>query len=195
MATPFLDEIVEVGAGGIPTTDLWEEIRDNLGGGGGGGGIAGSQKGAITLGGNDGVTVTIEDMGSAAYDITHYISRNSNSIGKVGEVTFEILSATQFKVYNTGSDTESVLRYWVTPIDAAEARGTATMGGNSGVLVTMATNLGTDQYDVFYWLTRNPGTVGETGEITIEIMSGTQFVVYNSGSDIASTINYWAVTR
>jgi hypothetical protein len=54
--------------------------------------------------------------------------------------------------------------------------------------------MGTEEYDIFYWVTKHANT-GTTGEISIEILSSSQFVIYNTGSDEASTVNYWAVTR
>lgn len=191
LETPFLDEIIEGGVGAIATTELWEEIRDNLGGGGG---PSDGVRGSVTLGGSAGVTVTIPDMGSDGYDISYFIVKGTGALGAVGEISFEAISGTQFKVYNTGSDTTSTLRYWVIPQSFAEARGTATLGGMTGVLVTMPVDLETEEYDVFTWVTRHANT-GSTGEISVEIIGSTQFVIYNTGSDDESTINYWAVTR
>lgn len=189
--TPYLDEIIEVGEGGIPTTELWEEIRDNLGGGGG---VSGGTHGSVTLGGSAGVTVTFADVGSASYDILHFVVKATSELGLVGEISFEIIDSTSFTVYNTGSDITSTLRYWVVPPESASVRGTATLAGITGILVNLAVDMGTEEYDVFYWVTKHANT-GTTGEISVEIMSSTQFVVYNTGSDTASTINYWAVTR
>lgn len=191
LETPYLDEIIEVGVGGIPTTELWEEIRDNLGGGGGvGGGIHGS----VTLGGSAGVTATFTDVGTSAYDILHFVVKSSGDLGAVGEITFEIINSTSFIVYNTGSDTTSTLRYWVVPPATSSVRGTTTLAGITGALVTLASDMGTEEYDVFFWVTKHANT-GTTGEISVEIISSGQFVIYNTGSDTASTVNYWAVTR
>ena len=189
--TPYLDEIIEVGEGGIPTTELWEEIRDNLGGGGG---VSGGVHGAVTLGGSAGVTATFTDVGTAAYDILHFVVKGSGDLGAVGEITFEIVNSTSFIVYNTGSDTTSVLRYWVVPPATSSVRGTTTLAGITGALVTLASDMGTEEYDVFFWVTKHANT-GTTGEISVEILSSSQFVIYNTGSDEASTVNYWAVTR
>jgi len=189
--TPYLDEIIEVGVGGIPTTELWEEIRDNLGGGGGSGeGVHGS----VTLGGAAGVTATFSDVGTTGYDILYFIQKGTGSLGLVGEVSFEIIDATSFTAYNTGSDTTSTLRYWVVPPATASVRGTATLGGITGQLVSLATDMGTEEYDVFFWLTKD-ANIGSVGEISIEVLSSTQFVIYNTGSNETSTVNYWAVTR
>lgn len=189
--TPFLDEIIEVGEGGIPTTELWEEIRDNLGGGGG---VSGGVHGSVTLGGSAGVTATFTDVGSASYDILHFVVKGSGELGAVGEISFEIIDSASFTVYNTGSDTTSTLRYWVVPPATNSVRGTAILAGISGILVSLATDMETEEYDVFYWVTKHANT-GTTGEISVEILSSTQFVIYNTGSDEESTINYWAVTR
>lgn len=192
LETPYLDEIIEVGVGGIPTTELWEEIRDNLGGGGGG--VSGGVHGSVTLGGSAGVTATFTDVGSASYDILHFVVKGSGDLGAVGEITFEIIDSTSFVVYNTGSDTTSTLRYWVVPPDTSSVRGTTTLAGITGALVTLASDMGTEEYDVFFWVTKHANT-GTTGEISVEIISSGQFVIYNTGSDTASTVNYWAVTR
>jgi hypothetical protein len=191
METPYLDEIIEVGEGGIPTTELWEEIRDNLGGGGGG--TSTGAKGSVTLNSTDGVVATFSDQGTTGYDILFSVLHSATA-GAVGEVTFEIIDATSFRVYNTGSDTTSTLRYWVVPPALNSVRGTATLAGEVGVLVTLAVDMLTEEYDVFTWVTKHANT-GTTGEISVEIMSSTQFVVFNTGSDTESQINYWAVTR
>ncbi|MEW6710399.1 MAG: hypothetical protein AB1403_11305 [Candidatus Riflebacteria bacterium] len=188
--TPFLDEIIDEGEGGIPTTELWEEIRDNLGGGGGT--TPAGQKGSVTLGGSAGVAVTISDVGSTDYDIFYFVE-NGAGAGSIGEITFRKDSSTQFTVFNSGSDVTSVLRYWVVPSESSSVRGTVTLAGNSGVAVTIP-DMGSTDYDVFWWLSNGAGA-GSVGEITLSIDSATQFTVFNSGSDTTSTLNYWAVTR
>lgn len=188
--TPYLDEIIAVGPGGIPTTELWEEIKDNLGGSGG---TSGGVRGAVTLNSTDGVVATFADQGTSAYDILYSVIHSANA-GMVGEITFEIIDSTSFRVYNTGSDTTSTLRYWLVVPAPESVRGTAVLGGVDGVLVSPEVDMGTEEYDVYTWVTK-PTTDGKIGEITIEILSSTQFVIYNTGSDTESTINYWAVTR
>lgn len=188
--TPYLDDLIAEGASAIVTTEVWQEIKDNLGTGGGGSGTLTGQRGSVTLAGSTGATVTIADAG-ANYDISYWIVKGANT-GSTGEITFEIISNTSFKVYNSGSDVTSTLKYIVLPATEASVRGSVTLAGSAGVTATIA-DMTTTDYDVLYWLEKGTDT-GATGEITIEIISSTSFKVYNSGSDTSSTLHFLAVS-
>jgi len=107
MATPFLDEIITAGAGGIPTTELWQEIKALVAGTSG-------RKGSLTLAGKAGATATIIDIGTTSYDVYYWIAGTS-SAGNIGEITINIASATSFTVYNSGSNNTAVLNFWAVP--------------------------------------------------------------------------------
>ena len=106
LLTPELDKIIAEGAAAIPTTALWEEIRDLIGSNYG-------HSGSITLGSTAGVTVTIPDQNTVEYDVFYFVEKSAAPDGSVGEIRIEQISQTQFKVYNSGSDTTSVLYYRV----------------------------------------------------------------------------------
>jgi hypothetical protein len=187
--TPYLDELIAEGASAIVTTEVWQEIKDSLGSGGGSGALVG-QRGFVTLGGLDGVTVTISDAGEN-YDILFWLVKGPDS-GSTGEISFEIIDNTSFKVYNTGSDVSSVLKYLVIPATEVSVRGTVTLAGSVGVTATIA-DMGTTDFDVLFWVEKG-ADAGSTGEVTIEIVSSTSFKVFNSGSDVTSTLHYLAVS-
>lgn len=190
METPFLDEIIAAGPGGIPTTELWQEIKNNIGGGNSS--IAVGQKGSAILAGPTGVAVSINDVGSTNYDILYFVENDSGA-GSIGEITFLKNSGTQFTIYNSGSNKTSKIRWWVVPATEASTRGSVTLGGSGGEVVTID-DMGTTEYDVFWWVENDSGA-GSIGEVTIQIDSATQFTVYNTGSNTTSILHYWAVTR
>ena len=105
--TTQLDAIIAAGAGGIPTTALWQEIKDLLQA------SYGAVQGSFTLAGPTGYTETFSDIGSVDYDVFYWIEYDSAEIGTTGEIQVEIIDATSFKVYNTGSDTASTFHYRV----------------------------------------------------------------------------------
>ena len=73
--------------------------------------------------------------------------------------------------------------------------GSATLGGPSGVTVTIA-DVNTVLYDVLYFVEYAAGVApGSTGEIRIEIINSTSFKVYNSGSDTTSKLYFRVVPR
>jgi hypothetical protein len=109
-ATPELDAMISSGEAAIPTVALWTEIRDLLQGG------YGSAVGSVTLGGSAGVTATFDDLNTVDYDVFYFIEYDSDvAAGSTGEIRIDRVSQTSFKVYNTGSDTTSVLHYRVHP--------------------------------------------------------------------------------
>jgi hypothetical protein len=104
--SPELDAIILGGAGAIPTTALWTEIRALIQN------AYGMVVGSVTLAGPSGATVTIADLGVVEYDVVYWIEYNSGlPAGNIGEIRIEIVSSTSFKVYNSGSDASSVLYY------------------------------------------------------------------------------------
>lgn len=105
--TPYLDEIIARGAGGIPTTELWEELRALLDGSMG-------RRGSLTLAGSAGVVVGITDIGTEDYDV-FFSAEKAGSAGSIGEITYEIIDSASFKVYNSGSDAATTVRYWAVP--------------------------------------------------------------------------------
>lgn len=105
-ASPELDAIILEGAGGIPTKALWEEIRGLLTN------AYGAAIGSVTLAGNAGVTATFININSVDYDVFYHIEYNpAVPAGSTGEIRIERINQTSFKVYNSGSDTTSVLYY------------------------------------------------------------------------------------
>jgi len=108
--SPELDLIIAAGAGGIPTTALWTEIKTLLNQ------AFGLVDGSVTLGGQSGVTVTIADVNTVLYDVLYFVEYASDvPEGSTGEIRIQIISKTSFKVYNSGSDTASKLHYRVVP--------------------------------------------------------------------------------
>ena len=107
-ASPELDAIITAGAGAIPTTALWTEIRALLNS------SYGDVVGDVTLAGPAGVAVTFADIGSVDYDVFYWVEYDSGvESGSTGEIRIENQGATGFKVYNSGSDTASTLYYKV----------------------------------------------------------------------------------
>jgi len=77
----------------------------------------------------------------------------------------------------------------------AEVGSVTLAGDDTGVAVTIS-DLGTVDYDVFYWVSVDASmTLGQQGEIDIIINSSTQFTVKNSGSDNASKLYYRVFKR
>ena len=77
----------------------------------------------------------------------------------------------------------------------AEAGSVTLAGDDVGVAVTID-DLGTVDYDVFYWIeVDDTMTLGQQGEISIIRDSSTQFTVKNSGSDNASKLYYRVFKR
>lgn len=109
-ASPELDAIIAAGAGAIPTTALWTEIRTLLNH------AFGLVGGSVTLGGPAGVTVTITDVNTVLYDVLYFVEYATGvAPGSTGEIRIQVVSSTSFKVYNSGSDTASKLYYRVVP--------------------------------------------------------------------------------
>ncbi len=109
-SSPELDAIIAAGAGGIPTTALWTEIKTLLNQ------AFGLVDGSVTLGGPSGTTVTIADVNTVLYDVLYFVEYSSDvPEGSTGEIRIQIISKTSFKVYNSGSDTASTLHYRVVP--------------------------------------------------------------------------------
>ena len=107
LLTPELDNIIAEGAAAIPTTALWEEIRDLIGSNYG-------HSGSVVLGSTGGVTVTIPDQNTVEYDVFFFVEKDpAVPDGSTGEIKIEAVSQTSFKVYNSGSDVTSVLYYRV----------------------------------------------------------------------------------
>lgn len=105
-ATPELDAMISTGVSAIPTTPLWEEIKALL--------LAnyGSAVGSVVLNSDTGVTATFADINSVDYDVYYHVEYDPLvAAGSTGEIRIERLGQTSFKVYNTGSDTTSVLFY------------------------------------------------------------------------------------
>lgn len=109
VSSPQLDAIIAGGGGAIPTTALWQEIKDLIQG------SIGAVVGQETLAGNgSSVTVTFADIGTVDYDVLFSIEYNSLvPAGSTGEIRIEIIDATAFKVYNSGSDAVSKINYRV----------------------------------------------------------------------------------
>lgn len=109
-ASPELDAIIAAGAGGIPTTALWTEIKALLAD------SYGPVVGSVTLAGPAGVTVTFTDINTVDYDVFFWVQYASGvAPGSTGEIRVEVVGQTSFKVYNSGSDTASKLYYRVVP--------------------------------------------------------------------------------
>ena len=109
-SAPELDAIISAGAGAIPTTALWAEIRTLLNN------VYGAAEGSQQLAGPDGAIVTINDVNTVEYDVFFWIEYAEGvPAGSPGEISIAILSQTSFKIYNSGSDTESILHYRVVP--------------------------------------------------------------------------------
>lgn len=107
-SSPQLDAIIAAGAGGIPTTALWQEIKALINSN------YGDASGSVTLAGSSGATVTFSDLGTVDYDVFYYVEYSAAvQAGSTGEIRIEIVDATSFKVYNSGSDTTSSLYYKV----------------------------------------------------------------------------------
>lgn len=108
--SPELDAIIAAGAGAIPTTALWTEIKTLLNQ------AFGLVGGSVTLGGPAGATVTIADVNTVLYDVLYFVEYAAGvSAGSTGEIKIQVISSTSFKVYNSGSDTVSILHYRVVP--------------------------------------------------------------------------------
>lgn len=108
MATPYLDAIITAGVGGIPTTELWEEIRGIVD-------ALAAESGTDTFGGETGTSVTITDIGSTDYDVAITVVYDAGiDGGSIGEIRVQKVSGTEFVVYNTGSDTTSTFSWRVT---------------------------------------------------------------------------------
>jgi hypothetical protein len=76
------------------------------------------------------------------------------------------------------------------------AVGSVTLAGTSAGVAVTIDDLGTVDYDVFYWIeVDSTMTLGQQGEIQIVRDSSTQFTVINSGSDNASTLYYRVFKR
>ena len=109
-ASPELDAIIAAGAGGIPTTALWTEIRDLIND------AYGQVVGSVTLAGPAGVTATFADINTVDYDVFYWVEYAAGvAAGSTGEIRIQIIGKTSFKVYNSGSDTASKLYYRVVP--------------------------------------------------------------------------------
>lgn len=109
-SSPELDAIIAAGAGGIPTTALWTEIKTLLNN------AFGLVGGSVTLAGPSGVTVTITDVNTVLYDVLYFVEYAAGvAPGSTGEIRIQVVSPTSFKVYNSGSDTASKLYYRVVP--------------------------------------------------------------------------------
>lgn len=107
MATPYLDAIITAGVGGIPTTELWEEIRAAIA-------ATTDESGTDTFGGVAGVSVAITDIGSTAYDVSLTVVYDAGiDGGSIGEIRIDKVSGTEFVVYNTGSDVASTFDWRV----------------------------------------------------------------------------------
>lgn len=109
-SSPELDAIIAAGAGGIPTTALWTEIKTLLGN------SYGAASGSVTLGSIAGVTATFADINTVDYDVFYWVEYAAGvAAGSTGEIRIQIVGKTSFKVYNSGSDTASKLHYRVIP--------------------------------------------------------------------------------
>jgi len=109
-ASPELDAIIAAGAGAIPTTALWTEIKALLAD------CYGQVVGSVTLAGPTGVTVTFTDINTVDYDVFWWVEYAAGvAPGSTGEIRVQVVGQTSFKVYNSGSDTASKLFYRVVP--------------------------------------------------------------------------------
>lgn len=109
-ASPELDAIIAAGAGAIPTTALWTEIKTLLNQ------AFGLVGGSVTLGGPAGATVTIADVNTVLYDVLYFVEYAVGvPAGSTGEIRIQVINSTSFKVYNSGSDAASTLHYRVVP--------------------------------------------------------------------------------
>lgn len=94
-----LDAIVTASPGSPVDKDFFEELKENLqevGTAYGTGSFAGS--GSST-------TITVADQGGTSYGVQITPIGDVTTLQRVGTYGYEIQSATQFKVYNTGSGT------------------------------------------------------------------------------------------
>lgn len=71
-------------------------------------------------------------------------------------------------------------------------RGFVTLAGSAGVAVTITDMSTVDAYNVFYSIEKD-SAAGSIGEITIKKVSGTEFTVFNTGSDRTSKLVWWVV--
>ena len=107
-SSPQLDAIIAAGAGGIPTTALWQEIKDLIENN------YGVVSGNDTLGGVSGTTVTFADIGTVDYDVFYYVA-TGGTVGSIGEITITIVDSTSFTLVNSGSNTTASFYYRVVP--------------------------------------------------------------------------------
>jgi len=109
ISTPYLDALIAQGVSGLPTVEVYEEIRAALN-------MAyGDEAGSVTLAGTSaGVAVTIDDLLTVNYDVFYWVERDASmTLGQQGEIEIVRDSSTQFTVINSGSDNASKLYYRV----------------------------------------------------------------------------------
>lgn len=109
IATPYLDALISQGVSGVPTVEVFEEIRAALKM------VYGAEVGSVTLAGTSaGVAVSITDLYTVDYDVFYWIELDATMhLGQQGEITIKKDSSSQFTVTNSGSDNKSKLYYRV----------------------------------------------------------------------------------
>lgn len=117
---------------------------------------------------------------------------SSNPDGRVGDVWYEIINENTFRVFRTGITVAS-FRWNIVPnsIGSKLAYGQEHFAGTSGVLVTLGFNMPSTDYSVF--ITPRENTLGQKGDVWYEVVSTSEFRVFNTGA--ARTMFQWTVTR
>jgi hypothetical protein len=94
-----LDAIVAASPGSPVDADFFTELKANLQ-------LVGTSYGTDSFAGSASSTlVTVADQGSTSYAVQITPIGAVSDLVRVGTVGYSILSATQFRVYNTGSGT------------------------------------------------------------------------------------------